>query len=99
MEKKMSEEIFSQIKNKYILQIIFKNLSEKKLLDIIRHNYKLQKRLNKDINNYKEYLDIEIELELTSETGKFINILNESYYKMYINNYKKEIKNNFNYKL
>ena len=96
----MSEEKFdsiSNIKSKYILKLIFGLLQKNKLLRIIRYNKKLQKILNIDINNYKrEYCKIEIEIIPIENTyGKFINInkKNESYYHVYFNDNKEEIKN------
>ena len=89
---------FSNIKSKYILKLIFGKLQKNKLLGIIRYNKKLQKLLCIDINNYKiEYCKIEIEIIPFENTyGKFINMNNkdESYYHIYFNDNKEEIKRN-----
>ena len=83
------------IKSNYILKKIFDNLHQKKLLEIIRYNKYLQNRLGKDINNFKEYLRIEIEIiPKNNRTFKFINISNESYFHIYFNDNKEEIKVN-----
>ena len=58
--------------------------------------------MNININNYKEYLEvyssIEIEIKpINNIYGKFINIDkgNETYYHIYFNNDKEEIKRNY----
>ena len=88
-----------KIRSKYVLEQVFENLHEKKLLEIIRYNKNLQKKFNKGL---KDYMKIEIEI-IPEENiySKFICIPNKykSYYHIYFNDNKKEIKakkiNNF----
>ena len=101
-EQIKSKNILRNIKSDYILQIIFDNLQKEKFLDIIKHNKKAQIRLNLTIKDYKDfseiYSPIEIELiPLENKYGNFINILNkeeESYFHIYFNDDKDEIKRN-----
>ena len=101
-EQIKSKNILRNIKSDYILQIIFDNLQKEKFLDIIKHNKKTQIRLNLTIKDYKDfseiYSPIEIELiPLENKYGNFINILNkeeESYFHIYFNDDKDEIKRN-----
>ena len=101
-EQIKSKNILRNIKSDYILQIIFDNLQKEKFLDIIKHNKKAQIRLNLTIKDYKDfseiYSPIEIELiPLENKYGDFINILNkeeESYFHIYFNDDKDEIKRN-----
>ena len=90
------------IKSNYILRKIYGNILKKKSLEIFRYNKKIQKRLNYCFKDYKEYCQtftpIEIEIKLTEDSySKFINIKKneESFYHIYINNNKKEIKNKY----
>ena len=84
------------IRSKYILKQIFDNLKENKLLEIIRHNKNIQNKLNKGLNDFiKEYSKIVIEIIPKENTyGKFISIPKEyeSYYHIYFNENKEEIK-------
>ena len=90
------------IRSKYILQKVMNNLSHKLLLKIICYNNNIKKKLNKDINDFKkEYFKIEIELipsinkyDFKNKYNKFINLQKkyESYYHIYFNDDKKEIK-------
>ena len=92
------------IRSKYILQQIVNFLSHKILLEVIRYNKNIKKKLNKEINDYKnEYLKIEIELipstysfDYSNRYLKFINLQkkNESYYHIYFNDNKEEVKTN-----
>ena len=87
---------FLDIKNINILKLIFSTISQKKILEINKYNKKLQKRLGLNINAYIDYQKIIIEI-IPSENkrGKFINIQNkkdESYYHIYFNDSKEEIK-------
>ena len=88
--------IFIKIRSKYILQRIFAHLQINKSLEIIKYNKIINKRLNKNINDYKkEYFKIEIELfPAENKYGKFINIQKgyESYFNIYFNDTKEEIK-------
>ena len=85
-----------KIRSKYILKQIFDNLKENKLLEIIRYNKNIQKKLNKKLNDFiKEYSKIVIEI-IPKENiyDKFICIPKryESYYHIYFNDNKEEIK-------
>ena len=102
-----SKNKFDNLKSNYFLCKIFDIIKRNKSLEIIKVNKKLQKRLNMGINDYKEYSQlyssIEIELKLcekesNKESDKFINISNkeeESYYHIYFNDNKNEIKRNY----
>ena len=91
------------IKSKYILRKIFDNLSKKKLLEIIHYNRNIQNKLNISMKDFKEsseiYSSIEIEVIPAKDSyGKFINIPNEqeeSYFKIYFNKNKNEIKRSY----
>ena len=91
---------FDFIKSKYILKKIFGYLHKKKLLKIANQNKKLQNRIEININDYIEnsqtYTTIEIEIKPKKyKYGKFINIINkeeESYFHIYFNNNKNEVK-------
>ena len=96
-----SKDIFKNLKNDYFLQKLFNNLMEKKSLDIIKYNKYIKKRLNISIKDYKEYSEIysSIEIEIkpvNKKYGKFINMNeNETYYHIYFNDNKEEIKRNY----
>ena len=98
-----SNNIFSNLKSRFILKNIFNNLSRKQSLHIIHYNKNIQKRLNITINDFKEYSEIysPIEIELIpskNKSGKFINITNlqkEKYYHIYFNDGKIEINRNY----
>ena len=85
-----------KIRSKYILKQIFDNLKENKLLEIIRYNKNIQNKLNKKLKDFiKEYSKIVIEIIPKENTyGKFICIPKkyESYYHIYFNDNKEEIK-------
>ena len=85
-----------RIRSKYILKQIFDNLKENKLLEIIRYNKNIQNKLNKKLNDFiKEYSKIVIEIIPKENTyDKFICIPKryESYYHIYFNDNKEEIK-------
>ena len=87
---------FEKINSDYFLIKIFDNLKENKLLEIIRYNKNIQNKLNKKLNDFiKEYSKIVIEIIPKENTyGKFINIPKkyESYYHIYFNDNKEEIK-------
>ena len=93
-----NKNFLKMVRSKYILEKILNNLQKNKLLNIIRYNKDIRNELNKDIYDYKkEYLKIEIEiLTFSNKKGKFINISkkNESYFHIYFNDSKKEIKSN-----
>ena len=88
--------ICHKIKSKYILKRILYNLSEYKLLLLIRKNKTLLNILNKSIYNYEEILKTEIEIiPKKDKYGYFINFYNNaSYYHIYFNDNKEEIKRN-----
>ena len=93
-----NQNFLKMIRSKYILEKILNNLQNNKLLNIIRYNKNIRNKINIDRNDYKkEYLKIEIEiLTFSNKKGKFINISkkNESYFHIYFNDSKKEIKIN-----
>ena len=90
----------NKISSKYILMIIFNHFHPKNKLNIIKYNKNFQNKLNININDYNEYLQIysPIIIELTPKEnsfGKFINInksKDDSFFHIYYNNKKKEIK-------
>ncbi len=85
-----------KVKNMNILKKIFNLLTQKKSLKIMTYNKNIQARLNKNINDYKEYLRLEIDI-IPKENiyDQFINISKlEPYYHIYINEDKKEVKEN-----
>ena len=88
--------ILIKIRSKYILKQIFDNLKENKLLEIIRYNKNIQNKLNKNLIDYiKEYSKIVIEIiPKEKKFGKFICVPKryESYYHIYFNDNKEEIK-------
>ena len=53
----------NDVKSKYILKKIFNNIEKLKLLNIIRCKKSLQSKINIDKNTYKEYLEIQFEIE------------------------------------
>ena len=85
-----------KIRSKYILKQIFDNLKENKLLEIIRYNKNIQNKLNKKLKDFiKEYSKIVIEIIPKENTyDKFICVPKkyESYYHIYFNGNKEEIK-------
>jgi len=91
------------IKNINIFKKVFSNLNKRIFLEISKYNKKIQVKLNLDINDYKEgflkYSPIEIEIiPIECNYAKFLNIYNkeeESYYHIYFNNSKDEIKRTF----
>ena len=91
------------LKSDYFLQKICYNMNKKKSLELAKYNKKIQNRLNLSIKDYKEFSEIftPIEMELIPANkiyDKFINI-NEnekSYYHIYFNDNKEEIKNKYN---
>ena len=83
------------IKNKYIIKKIFGNLKKNKALFIINHNKEIQKRLDINIEDFKNYSNIELEIiPFKNQHGKFIDLNKEesSYYHIYFNDNKNEIK-------
>ena len=89
---------FENLKSDYFLQKVFENIKRGKSLAIVKYNKKMQNRLNINLKDYKEYSEIysSIEIEIIpieNKYGKFINIKgDESYYHIYFNDDKKEIK-------
>ena len=99
LNQTISKNKLENIKSDYFLEKVSNNLSKKKFLEVIKYNKKLQQRLKININNYKKFSEIfsSIELELIldeNRKGNFIRINEEdkSYYNIYFNNNKKEIK-------
>ena len=96
--KSKNNNFIINIKSIYILKQIFDKIKQRKFLELIRYNKIIQNRLNKDINDFiKEYSKIEIELIPKEKIyGEFINIYyDKTYYHIYFNNNKKEMKRNF----
>ena len=99
--KTESKDIFKNLKNDYFLQKLFDYLLKKKSLDIIKYNKNIKERINISIKDYKEYSEIysSIEIELkpvNNKYGEFINMNeNETYYHIYFNDNKEEIKRNY----
>ena len=91
------------INSRYILKHLMGYLSQKKLLQMIRYNKKIQNIMNIGLINYEEYSQIEIELNLLpikkgmkesfiyDSTYKYCH----SYYHIYFDDNKKEIKRNY----
>ena len=96
---------FNLIKSKFILKKIFNNIQNNNILKIIKYNKNLQNRLGFGIDDYKEYGKIIIELEFIRKRGYnlcdisnyFINSekYDKSYFHIYFDNNKKEIKRNY----
>ena len=87
------------IKSIYIFNQIIELITDCKFLDIIKYNKFLQQKLKIGINDYKKLSQIEIEIFPINKENKnvFINIPNEykSYYYIYFNEDKKELKQNY----
>jgi len=84
-----------KIKCKYILKQIFQNIKQNKYLQIIKYNKKIQNKLDKSLEDYKEYNQIEIDLNPISDyccNNKFINLNDneKQYIHIFFNNNKKE---------
>ena len=90
--------LFRNIKNKYLLKLIFNYLKKKKLLYIIRYNKEIQNRLEININDYIKCSKIEIEIILWEGEKylpfDFINVNKEDepYFHIYFDDSEKEIK-------
>ena len=103
--KKGKEKINSKIDNVksfYILKKIFYFLKKHKLLEINKYSNNMQQKLNLDITDYKKFCELYSSIEIDiipaeNKYGKFININkeDESYYHIYFNNGKEEIKRNY----
>ena len=96
------DNLFKNIKSKYILEQIMTNLSKKKVLKIVRYNKRIQSKLGLSIIDYKDYFEklspIIMEIipnkKYKKTSGIFINLNQneEKYYHMYYNDNKEEIK-------
>ena len=87
-----------QIKSNYIFKKIANNITKKQLFKIIKYNKSFQCKLDIGIIHYKKYYEqIEIELIPINKYDKnyFINEEYKSYYHIYFNNNKNEIKQNY----
>ena len=90
--------LFRNIKNKYLLKLIFNYLKKEKLLNIIRYNKEIQNRLEININDYIKCSKIEIEIILWEGEKylpfDFINVNKEDepYFHIYFDDSEKEIK-------
>ena len=108
LEKDVAKFDFSinNIKSKYILKQILDNLHKLKLLQIIRYNKNIQNKRDINLKDYKEYSkqysSIEIDIiPINKEIKKIINIKDkkdQSYYHIYLNDSKEEIKDNISIK-
>ena len=91
----------NSIKNINIMKKIFKHVRINLPFKLIKYNKKIQQRLYINFNDYKTFSEIEIELiPVIGKYGKFINILKkeeESFFHIYFNDDKKEIKRNYLY--
>ena len=93
-----SKNYFKNLKSDYFLRKVFEYIKRNKSLAITKCNKKMQNRLNINIKDYKEYSEIysSIEIEIIpikNGCGEFINIEGDkSYYHIYFNDDKKEIK-------
>ena len=94
----------NEIKSKYILKRIFHILEPNKLFKIIKYRKSLQKRLDLNIKDYKEFGQIIIELEINKAKSSLKKTLNyfintakydKSYYHIYFDDNKEEIKRNY----
>ena len=85
----------------YFLQNLFDILHKNKVLQIIKYNKNIQSIIKINIKDYKYYSEkftpIEIEIKtIKNKIGKFINNEgDETYYHIYFNNCKQEIKRNY----
>ena len=92
--------IFDNIKNRYILNHIFEYIPQKKCLSILKYNKVLQNKLNMGKKYYKDFFQIEIKIIPVQPVTKYINTFinihsNKSYYHIYFNDEKEEIKRNY----
>ena len=94
----MEEYPLKYIKSKYILKQIADHVTKNKLFKIINYNKLIQDKLDIGIIDYKNYYE-EIEIELIpineNDINYFINDKYKSYYHIYFNNDKNEIKQNY----
>ena len=100
VQKTKINNILKNIKSKTILRKIILLFQYRKLLAIINYNKEFQNKLNINIDDYKDYYEKHsaIEIEIIPDIyGKFINIPKEeeSYYHIYFNDDKDEIKRNY----
>ena len=77
-------------------------MTKKKKLEIVKYNKKIQNRINLSVKNYKEYSETftPIEIEIIPAKGKYGEFINidkndKSYYHIYFNDDKEEIKNKY----
>ena len=100
-EKIMHKCILNNIKNINILKGILKHIKLNISYKLMKYNKKIQERLNLALEDFKTVSEIEIELiPVEGKNGKFINILKkeeESYFHIYFDDNKKEIKRNYLY--
>ena len=103
-KQKQTEHKFTlnNIKNINLLKKIFKHVRTNLHFKLIKYNKKMQERLYMNLNDYIAFSS-QIEIELIPVKGKydkFINIMNkeeESFFHIYFNDNKKEIKRNYLY--
>ena len=98
---KESKNIFKNLKSDYFLQLLFDNLMKKKSFNIIKYNKNIKDRIIISIKDYKEYSEIysSIEIEIIPAKDQYSNFINmnenETYYHIYFNDNKEEIKRNY----
>ena len=100
MKEAKEELLLNKVKSNYILKRIFGNVTRTKFFNVIRYNKKIQKKLEKDLEDYrKEHLKIELEIVPGGNNFayfiSYIKDTNESYYHIYINDNKEELKRNY----
>ena len=96
VNKKPNQNNFlDKIKSKYIIKKLFENITKRKMLNLIKYYRCFQNNLGLNLKDYKEFLQIEIEIEIAYDKyGKFINYRDdeESYYHIYNVDNKEQIK-------
>ena len=100
MEESNKNNLIKNIHSKYLLKQIFFKLQPKKLFEFIKYNKNIQKKLDIGINDYKTFNKIELEIiPLCKEDiiNYFIKIPfdKKSYFHIYFNDEKNEIKRNY----
>ena len=98
-ELKQPTAYLHNIKSQYILRNIFEHCKEIKTLKIVKYNKNFHNKLDLSLTDYEKYSKIEIEIipvKNKSQYGIFVHNENkESFYHIYFNNNKKEIKRNY----
>ena len=98
----VSKSLIDNIKCDFFIPKIFDIIKKYRAFRIVNYNKKLQKKLNISLKDFKEIYDlsgptcIEI-IPVKNKYGKYINIKEneKSFYHIFFNNIKKEIKNKY----